>query len=778
MTDLYKDKDLHVLNNDSQTQLLVQVFNLLEFPLYVIDVADFSLILANQSALRIRDKGWFLRCTREDCTKTDEHCHMSQCLARVAARKKKTLSKNVTFFDDDGIRRCFDVYSQPVIMQGRGNSLVIEYLLDQTERKMSEEERHWLAKAVEQATDSIVITKTDGTIEYVNPAFEKITGYTFDEAVGQNPRLLKSPEAKYPQTYYQDMWNQLNLGNVWRGEFINRKKNGEDYFESASIFPIRNEKGELIRLGAVKTDITERKKLEQELRNSLDQVLILKDEAESANRMKSRFLAAMSHDIRTPLNGILGFADLIENQAGNEKLMGYASRIKTAGNTLLSLINDILDFSKIESGQLDMYYQVFPVTDLMDDILSLFEFQFKEKKLKLKVEADPAVPEYLKTDRGKLQQIIVNLLSNSLKFTKSGHVHCYVTVENRNNKRHDLVIIVQDTGIGIDLENVQKIFDAFVRVDKVEEERIPGTGLGLAICQHLTSLLDGHISVRSVPGKGTTFTVTIPLLTVTEDEKKSATVQEKTSYAHLPVSLRSKKLMIVEDNEINREVLVEKLKEAGFNSMRTFSNGQDGVENVAKVQPDCILMDIEMPGLNGLQAIELLRSRGVKIPIIALSAYAQESDRQNAVRAGADSYLTKPLDFQALKLLLLHYLSSDTQKNQQGPGPVDSSEESLDLSTVSPRMRALLHKDIPQKLKQIEAFLATPENTAEREQLERLVHTYKGNARYYSLNNLEKLSTEVHQLCKTLSPIESITIKVKDLQAELKKIYHHLKTAI
>ncbi|MCP4146821.1 MAG: PAS domain S-box protein, partial [bacterium] len=236
----------------------------------------------------------------------------------------------------------------------------VSVISDISARKKAIDEAIFLAEILRQSTDSIVLTDMNGDITYVNPMFEKLTGYTSAETVGQNPRILKSESAPYPPEYYKVMWETLKKGDIWKGDFTNKKKNGEIFIEEASIFPFRDpESGEITGYGAVKKDITLRRKLEVQLKKSYNQVLYLKDKAEDANRLKSQFLANMSHDIRTPLNAVMGFTDLLSKDERRKKSRDYLNKIKTSSEGLLNLINDILDFSKIEAGQLDIYNRTF-----------------------------------------------------------------------------------------------------------------------------------------------------------------------------------------------------------------------------------------------------------------------------------------------------------------------------------------------------------------------------------------------------------------------------------
>lgn len=357
------------------------------------------------------------------------------------------------------------------------------------------------SEAVRQSMTNIVITDLDGAIEYVNPSFLKRTGYTLKEIIGNNPRLLKS--GKTDPRVYSDLWETLLAGGVWEGEFCNRRKNGELYWERAVISPIQNDRGQTTNFVAVKQDITEKKHQEDELKVALSK-------AKKASNAKSDFLASMSHDLRTPLNAVLGYADMIREKTfgpvGNRNYEDYIENIYFAGQQLLSLINDILDLSKIESEEFHLNETEVNLSHLIRFVIKSFEPQLNERSLKFDFKNSLPAP-WILADERALTQIFNNLISNAIKFTPDeGHV----TISYLEQENDALSIRIQDTGQGIPENILEMIAEPFITGNPGIADDQHGTGLGLYICQRLVKLHGGIINIESQVGYGTTITIELP----------------------------------------------------------------------------------------------------------------------------------------------------------------------------------------------------------------------------------------------------------------------------
>jgi len=369
---------------------------------------------------------------------------------------------------------------------------------DITEQKKAHETIQKLSKSVEQSASVVMITDINGNIEYVNPKFTEITGYSLEEIKGQNPRFLKSGEMR-PE-FYQELWQTISSGGVWRGEFHNRKKNGELYWEWVTITSIKNERGEITNYIAIKEDTSLRKQMEVDL-------IVAKEKAEESDRLKSAFLANMSHEIRTPLNSIIGFSELLADaDFPEDQKSEFIHHVISNGNNLLNVISDIVDISKIESGEITIRNSKIQVRQFLDEITSMHTLKVEGKQLRLRSTCSIAEMEvFILADRERLLQVFNNLISNALKFTSEGYIELGCRLVGDMVEFH-----VKDTGIGIPADYHQKVFDRFRQVEASYTRKYGGTGLGLAISKKLVELMGGEIWVESKFGEGSTFYFSLP----------------------------------------------------------------------------------------------------------------------------------------------------------------------------------------------------------------------------------------------------------------------------
>lgn len=360
-----------------------------------------------------------------------------------------------------------------------------------------------LFRGIQCSPASVIITDKDGLIEYVNPKFENRAGYKLEEIKGKNPRILQSGEM--PTGGYKNLWETILSGKDWQGQFHNKSKDGELYWEYATISPIRNANGETTHFIAIKEDITQLKSTEEALQ-------IAKQKAEETTRAKSTFLANMSHELRTPLNSIIGYSELLEEIAEEEGVDNIMTpdleKIHSAGAHLLGLINNILDLSKVEAGKMNTYYEIFKISLVANEVGSIIEPQANKNGNCVKVEIGNDVST-MNSDRTKILQILINLMSNSCKFTKNGTITLQVSAEHKN-KGNQIIFKVKDTGIGMTKEQMNKIFQEFSQADSATTRNYGGTGLGLTISRLFARMLGGNITVDSESGKGTVFTLSLP----------------------------------------------------------------------------------------------------------------------------------------------------------------------------------------------------------------------------------------------------------------------------
>ena len=373
-------------------------------------------------------------------------------------------------------------------------------------RKKAESSLRKLVRAVEQSPVLIFITNVDGMIEYVNPKFEHITGYSSEEAVGQTPNILKSPDT--PESIHEDLWRSIKAGREWYGELKDLRKDGSEFWAYASISPIRDSEDVITNFVAMHEDITERKMAEEAMHDA-------RRAAELANKAKTDLMANMSHELRTPLNAIIGFSETMEHGVfgplGNEQYEEYATFIHTSGTHLLHLINDILDVSAVEAGKLALREEEVSVADICEAALHIIHPKARDAYITLTGIEDTALP-LLFADPLRLKQIFINLLSNAIKFTpEHGTVSCDASLDNQKN----MIITIADTGIGMDAQNLDKAMEKFGQVDSSLSRKHEGTGLGLPLTKGLVELHDGVMEIASEPDKGTIVTLRFPSNRVT-----------------------------------------------------------------------------------------------------------------------------------------------------------------------------------------------------------------------------------------------------------------------
>lgn len=676
----------------------------------------------------------------------------------------------------------------------------------------SEKKIRLFSQVVEQAGSSIVITDADGNIVYVNPHFTTVTGYDFDEAYGKNPRILNSGRLK--KSVYREMWETITRGKTWKGVLHNTKKNGEMYWEEATISPIIDSGGEITHFVAVKEDISERISLTERLKEESEKLHLIvkhaglgitiivdrrvvwinrtcvellgyssddeilgqltemvypskkeflrfaeefaagfehadiftvetrlrrkdgslfwvnltgkpieskdvegdgyiwiieditqrkqdevellkaKEKAEAANEMKSRLLTNVSHDIRTPLHGLIGILDLFATTALSTFQKELLIKGKRSAVFLENMLNNLLDLSKIESGQFFLDESPFVLKNLIVDTGEILAGQFSSKGIAFKYSIDENLPEIFTGDGFRLQQILINLLGNSLKFTHEGSIALEVNGTVKNNTAL-LLFQVNDTGVGIPEKNREQLFEPFTQADNSITRKYGGTGLGLSICKELCTMMGGRIWFETEEGKGTTFYFTCKCGVATEEERALLFAGEK----HVDLKCeKSLVILVVDDNEANQEILKMMLQHGGHKP-HIAADGRECLEKMLSMSFDLIFMDMQMPILDGLSTAEIIRSceqgkgesfsgfpdiipalqkklQGSYTPIVALTANAREEDRRRCCRAGMDHYLLKPFRNVQIAQVLHQFCGKN--------GHVDVSEKDGEQSPAEP----------------------------------------------------------------------------------------------
>lgn len=418
----------------------------------------------------------------------------------------------------------------------------------------------------------------------------------------------------------------------------------------------------------------------------INEIKRVRHQAEKASIAKSEFLANMSHEIRTPMNAIIGLNDIIMEECGDTEIYAHAKDVQSAAKSLLAIINDILDLSKVEAGKMELVYVDYYIKVMADEIIGMMDMAASQRGLILKYECDETIPCRYKGDDGRIKQILINIISNAIKFTKKGYVRVYITGKpGRDADEEMLIFHVEDTGCGIQEKDLGKIFEDFRQVDSKKNRSAEGTGLGLAIVKQLVELMGGTIGVESTYGKGTTVTIMIPqkivdVRPVSEMPEIPQSEQKMTDIFTAP----GVKVLIVDDNVINRKVARGFLKNYAFD-LTEAGSGPEAIELVRSVRYDIIFMDHMMPGMDGIETAEIIRKdcgeNGITPVMVALTANAMEGMREHFLECGFQDFIAKPLDRKELNQLLLRWVPEKYRQRESGEGesnPLDPSDFRID----------------------------------------------------------------------------------------------------
>ena len=622
---------------DMSVSLLNTIFDTIPLPIVVKDAEEKKYVLVNKAFSDLIGKG-----TKEVIGKATPDLWDKDSATSFEEMDDKVLKeKSMIVYEDylrvPGKKELYGIITKSPFFDKKGNPIgVVSTFFDLTERRKMEKELSRLAALVEQTSEHIVITNTEGIIEYVNPAFTQVTGYEKDEAIGKTPRLLAS--GKHSKEFYKEFWNTLKSGKTWRGEFINRRKNGEEYYDRTVAFPIKDKDGNIINFAAIKQDITEEKIREKRLA-----------QVEKMNTV-GRLTGGIAHDFNNLLTVILGYSDFIINASSDNPIINkYAKKIQETGERAKNLTSKLLAFSRrqiYEPKVLDVNLQVKGLEKMLLRLIP--------EDIELQVALEEALP-FIYADPIQIEQVIMNLVLNARdalvekeKALKTSYKKI-ITIET--DKRHldgeyvkahpgsyigDFILIsVSDNGIGMDQKTIDKVFEPFFTT----KEQGKGTGLGLSTVYGIIKQNNGMIYVYSEPLKGTTFKVYWPVTT----KKKEDNMNGKKIVIDGNISYSDKTILVAEDNDDVRALMVNTLKKLGARIYEA-RNGKEALEILKdkNINPDLLIADVIMPEMNGEELSRRIKDIYPDVKILFISGYTQNHITHEGMIKEGVNFLHKP----------------------------------------------------------------------------------------------------------------------------------------
>lgn len=559
-----------------------------------------------------------------------------------------------------------------IIVNGAGQAIKMTGTAQDVTESVQKEELTKLVLAATQSYNSVVIIDKNQNIEWVNEGFTRLTNYTLKDLKGKSISILRGSNGRQITQQKNVFESILKEKKPVTFENVNYTKNGKEYWVITTATPILGKDGQIERIIAIETDISLRKQIEEELveanriaeqslnkvNRTLEELTTAKKELEESMKVKSQFMANMSHEIRTPMNAVIGFTDLLLKTPLTNEQKQYIDAVKTSGKNLLVIINDILDFSKIESGKLEFELIDFRLSQVISTVTELMLTKSIEKNIRLSTNIDPRIPDNLIGDPTRLNQILLNLVGNGIKFTNQGEVKITVDLHSEVNNMEELKFSVSDTGIGIPEDKLKTLFKAFTQVSNETTRKYGGTGLGLVIAKELVELQGGTISVQSKVGEGSTFSFYLKFKKGNKSESGN-----KSSVENFEVKeLEGLNVLLVEDNLLN-QILAKKVLTDWKLKVEVAENGLIAIDKLEKNNFDLILMDIQMPEMDGYDATHYIREKLISpkndVPIIAMTAHALTGEAEKCINAGMDDYISKPFDSKILYYKIVSVLKKN-----------------------------------------------------------------------------------------------------------------------
>lgn len=647
---------------------------------------------------------------------------------------------------------------------------------DHTEENILVKEIENIKMALDESA-IVAITNQKGKITYVNDKFCQISKFSREELIGKDHKIINS--GYHPKEFIKNLWQTIASGEIWKGEVKNSAKDGSYYWVDTTIVPFFNDKGKPIQYIAIRADITEKKKVEADL-------IAAKKIAENSVKIKEEFLRNMSHEIRTPMNSIIGFTDLLLETKLNPDQNEFLGRIKKSSSTLLVLTNDILDSSKLESGKLIFESIDFDLIELIDQVIKMIEHKAKKKGIELSLFIDSKCPRYINGDPTRLNQVLLNLINNSVKFTEEGEVNMYVKHKIENDDSINIIFKIEDTGIGMSEKAQKIIFERFTQARSDTTRKYGGSGLGLAIVKMIVDQRKGEIHLDSTLGKGTTFTITIPFNKCIQEQvsgdRNSLLGQEDNKPKVF--SLKHLKILLVEDNLMNQALAKSRMKSWNCN-IDIADNGVIALEKIENSIYDLILMDIQMPEMDGYETTKRIRKLKppiCEIPIIAMTADASSNDEEKSLKTGMNDYISKPFNPESLYNKIIYHTKQKADNEDENIVEAEEKETDnhVDLSFL--KKESLGDDDlfiflINTFIANFESFLINVKAGIKSKDFESIYkesHKIISNVRMIAREPLQNKISLIHDLSKE----ERELSKILNLLIESEKIFTQMSVSL